>query len=138
MNVIAVVQLDGENLDNAEVGAFANGECRGAVNCINGYYFLTIMGSSVDDMETPFEIRVHHEGQDYVVTELPFISDAVYGSLENPYVIDLNATGIRNVNYDDDDTEWYTLEGFKIGRRPTKSGVYIHRGQKVTVRSMRK
>ena len=53
-------------------------------------------------------------------------------------MIDLNSTGIRDVNFDDDDTEWYTLEGFKIGRRPTKSGVYIHRGQKVTVRSMRK
>ena len=138
MNIIAVVQLDGESLDDAEVGAFANGECRGAVKCIDGYYFLTIMGSSVDDVDTPFELRVYHGGNDYVITDLRFISDAVYGTLEEPYVIDLNSTGIRDVNFDDDDTEWYTLEGFKIGRRPTKSGVYIHRGQKVTVRSMRK
>ena len=120
------------------MGAFANGECRGAVKCIDGYYFITIMGSSVDDVDTPFELRVYHGGNDYVITDLRFISDAVYGTLEEPYVIDLNSTGIRDVNFDDDDTEWYTLEGFKIGRRPTKSGVYIHRGQKVTVRSMRK
>lgn len=135
MNIIAVVQLDGENINDAEVGAFINGECRGTVRCINGYYFLTIMGSATDDMENKVEIRVRKDGKDYVMNSIEFISDAVHGTLEKPYVLDLNATGIKNVIDDDEnDTEWYTLEGFKIGRKPTKQGVYIHRGQKVTVR----
>ena len=135
MNIIAVVQLDGENIEDAEVGAFVNGECRGAINCIHGYYFLTIMGSSVEDLHHQVEILVHKDGKDYWITQMDFISDAVYGTLETPFVLDLNLTGIKNVNFDEeDDSDWYTLEGFKIGRRPTKQGVYIHHGRKVTVK----
>lgn len=135
MNIIAVVRQDGEDVDDAEVGAFVDGECRGTIKWINGYYFLTIMGSSADYANNTVEIRVHKDGKDYVMEEFEFVSDAVYGTLDNPYVLDLSASGIENANYDDeDDTEWYTLEGFKIGRRPMKQGVYIHRGHKVTVR----
>lgn len=50
MNIIAVVQKDGEQLENAEVAAFINGECRGAVHFKDGYYFLTVMGSAADDV----------------------------------------------------------------------------------------
>lgn len=136
MNIIAVVKMDGTLIENAELGAFVNGECRGATECDNGYYFLTILGSSADDIDNRVEIRVCVEGEEYAATSLSFASDAIYGTLENPYVIDLDATAITTVEGyagDDDDNNWYSLQGFKLPHKPKKAGVYIHNGKKVTI-----
>jgi hypothetical protein len=137
MSVLAVVKKDGVNIDNAEVGAFINRECRGAVSCNRGYYFLTILGSTGEDDGKDITIKVYVDGEEYVVpNNLKFFSDRFYGSLDNPYVIDVTATGIRVIDsdaVDDDDAEWFTLQGFKLDRRPTKQGIYIHHGKKVTI-----
>ena len=58
-------------------------------------------------------------------------------SLDEPYVLNLNTTAIRTVKGDEDDTDWYTLQGYKIGKKPTKQGVYIHHGKKVVIREKR-
>ena len=141
MSVLAVVKKDGVNIDNAEVGAFINGECRGAVSCNRDYYFLTILGSTGDDDGKEITIKVYVDGEEYVVpNNLKFSSDRFYGSLDNPYVIDVTATGIRVIDsdaVDDDDAEWFTLQGFKLDRRPTKQGIYIHHGKKVTIMQKR-
>ncbi|MBQ8066386.1 MAG: LamG domain-containing protein [Prevotella sp.] len=137
MIMIAVTVLDGSPVENAEVGAFIGGECRGAVTCKNGYYFLTIMGSSADDQDKTIELRVWHDGEEYIVeNDKHFVSDAAYGTLDEPYVLNLNASsGIRAVNGSPvDDTDWWTLQGFKVGRRPTIPGVYIHHGKTVTIK----
>jgi len=140
MAIIAVVMRDGQPVEDAEVAAFINGECRGAVAFKNGYYFLTVMGSSADDRDATIELRVWHDGQEYVIeNEKRFVSDAAYGTLDEPYVLtlDAEAVGITVVDgfaIDNDDSDWYTLQGFKIGRRPTQPGVYIHRGEKVTIK----
>ena len=136
MNMIAVVKKDGMQIETAEVAAFVNGECRGAIECMDGYYFLTILGSSADDQDAMVEIRVRIDGEEYTVASQPFVSDALFGSLDEPYVLDVDATAIRTVNIDGaaDDDEWYTLQGQKLSRRPMQQGVYIHHGQKVTVR----
>jgi hypothetical protein len=69
---------------------------------------------------------------------LPFISDAAYGTLDEPYVLDVNATAIRSIAADDaTDDNWYTLQGIKIGRKPTQPGVYIHHGKTVTIKRKR-
>ena len=136
MTFIAVVEKDAERVEDAEVAAFVNGECRGAVSIHNGYYFLTVMGSSSDDERSTVELRVWSDGKEYVVeNEKRFVSDSAYGTLEEPYVLNLdNVTGIRTITNDDDDSEWYTLQGFKIAKRPRHAGVYIHRGEKVRVK----
>ena len=136
MNVIAVVKKDGQLTESAEVGAFVNGECRGAIHAESGYYFLTILGSAADDLDAEIEIRVFLDGEEYVVDRMPFVSDAILGTLEDPYVFDIDATAIRSVTTDDeaDDAGWYTLHGHKIGHRPTQQGVYIHNGQKVVIK----
>ena len=138
MNIIAVVKTNGQERDDAEVAAFINGECRGAAGYNSGYYFLTIQGSSVDDAQQEMQLRVFIDGEELVVNDqLRFVSDAFYGSLDEPFVLDIQHQhdGITTVNGFpvDSDTDWYTLQGFKIGRRPTQPGVYIHRGEKVTV-----
>ena len=136
MTFIAVVEKDAERVEDAEVGAFINGECRGAVSIHNGYYFLTVMGSSSDDEHSTVELRVWSDGKEYVIeNEKRFVSDSAYGTLEAPYVLSLdNVTGIRTITDDDDDREWYTLQGFKIAKRPTHQGIYIHHGEKVRVK----
>lgn len=66
-----------------------------------------------------------------------FVSDDNIGTTWEPYVIDLKnvLSGISNITIDDaDDDDWWTLQGFKIGRKPTQPGVYIHHGQKVTIK----
>lgn len=137
MNMIAVVKKDGLLIENAEVAAFVNDECRGAVTFIDGYYFLSILGSSNDDLYSPVEIRVYVDGKEYTnVDTRQFISDGMIGDLDNPYVLDLDATAIRTIAIDEaeDDNEWYTLQGQKLDKRPTQQGVYIHKGEKVVVK----
>ena len=137
---IAVVKKDGQERDDAELGAFIDDECRGAIAFKKVYYFLTVMGSSQDDSQKKMELRVYADGEEYMVDDtLPFISDAFYGSLDEPYVLDLDATAIREISSsaDDDDDDWWSIQGFKIGRKPTKSGVYIHHGRKVTIKRVK-
>jgi len=140
MAVIAVVEKDGNRVEDAEVAAFINGECRGAVSFHKGYYFLTIMGSSSADKDATIELRVWHDGQEFIVeNEKTFVSDAAYGTLEAPYVLRLDnaTTGISTVGISSaDDGEWYTLQGFKLGKRPNVPGVYIHKGKTVVIKNV--
>ena len=140
LSIIAVVKKDGQERDDAELGAFIDDECRGAIAFRKGYYFLTVMGSSQDDSQKKMELRVYADGEEYMVDDtLPFISDAFYGSLDEPYVLDLDASAIREISSsaDDDDDDWWSIQGFKIGRKPTKSGVYIHHGNKVVIKRVK-
>lgn len=136
MNMIAVVKKDGSLVEDAEVAAFVNGECRGAVDYNNGYYFLTVLGSSSEDLNETVEIIVRIGGEEYAVASQPFVSDAFYGSLDEPYVLDVDATAIRTVTFDDidDDEDWFTLQGVKLNHRPSQQGVYLHRGEKVVIK----
>lgn len=140
MIMVAVVEKDGEPVEDAEVGAFIGGECRGAVGCKDGYYFLTILGSAEQDRNTNVELRVWHDGEEHVIeNEKRFVSDAAYGTLENAYVLSLgSSTGISNVSAGAaEDGDYYTLQGFKTDRKPTKAGVYIHNGKKVTIKRVK-
>ncbi|MBR6179709.1 MAG: hypothetical protein IKQ77_00645 [Prevotella sp.] len=140
MNVIAVVQRDGQRLSDAEVAAFVNGECRGAIRANEGseYYFLTVMGSSSDDQGRVVELRVFVDGTEYTVdSKNTFVNDNVLGDLDNPYVLDLDeATGVKVLYSGDDldDEGWYTLQGHKLKKRPSMQGVYIHKGVKVVIK----
>ena len=43
------------------------------------------------------------------------------------------ATGIDAIKTNTDDDAWYTLEGKMQKGQPTKKGIYIHKGKKVSV-----
>ena len=69
-----------------------------------------------------------------------YVSDANIGTSWEPYVIDLSdmLSGISSIAADDsDDGDWWTLQGFKIGRKPTLPGVYIHKGKTVTLKRLK-
>ena len=71
---------------------------------------------------------------------MTYISDVNIGTPWNPYVIDLSEvlTGISTIAADDaDDDDWWSIQGFKIGRKPTQPGVYIHHGKKVTIKRVK-
>ena len=42
-------------------------------------------------------------------------------------------TGIVPVGFDSENGEWYTLQGMKVGKKPSTAGVYIHNGRKVLI-----
>jgi hypothetical protein len=138
-NMTMVIQLkDGDAVvDTCEVAAFIGDECRGATRASeNGLYYLVISGEGAGQ---PITLRTCLNGAiiDIDNTQL-FVSDDNIGTSWNPYVIDLQnlSNGITVVNGlpVDDNTDWWTLQGFKIGRKPTQPGVYIHKGEKVTIK----
>ena len=43
------------------------------------------------------------------------------------------ATGIDTVTTDTADDTWYTLDGKKLNAKPTRKGVYVHRGKKIVM-----
>lgn len=136
-NMTMVIQLkDGETVvDTYEVGAFVGEECRGAVRAnANGLYYLVISGEGSGQAMT---LRTCQNGEIIDIDNTQqFVSDGNIGTSWEPYVIDLGTfTGISNITADDaDDSDWWSLQGFKIGRKPTMPGVYIHHGHKVTIK----
>ena len=45
-----------------------------------------------------------------------------------------DTTGIVPVGVSPEDGEWYTLQGMKVGKKPTTAGVYIHNGRKFVIK----
>lgn len=43
-------------------------------------------------------------------------------------------TGTPTISNTTTDNAWYTLSGMKLGKKPAKSGIYIHQGKKVIIR----
>ena len=137
-NMTMVILLkDGDAVvDTCEVGAFIGDECRGATRASeNGLYYLVISGEGSGQ---PMTLRTCLNGEIIDIDNTQqFVSDYNIGTSWNPYVIDLQNlwNGIYAVGIDDgDDDDWWTLQGFKIGRKPTQPGVYIHKGEKVTIK----
>ena len=139
-NMSMVISLkDGEqSVDTCEVAAYIGGECRGATRANGGLYYLIIAGEGSGQ---PLELRTCINGEMVVIDNTQtYISDVNIGTPWNPYVIDLSEmrTGISTIAADDDnDDDWWTLQGFKIGRKPTQPGVYIHHGNKVTIKRVK-
>jgi len=140
-NMSMVIALkDGEqSVDTCEVAAYIGGDCRGATRANGGLYYLIIAGEGSGH---PIELRTCINGEMVVIDNtLTYISDVNIGTPWQPYVIDLSKvlTGISTIAADDDDndSDWWTLQGFKIGRKPTQPGVYIHHGKKVTIKRVK-
>ena len=104
MSVVTRVMNGNEPVHGVEVGIFAGDECRGAAteehineNTTDGYWFLTIAG----DEAAPLTIKVYDPATGETITvqqTLTYTDDATLGSLDEPYIIQLNAAeGIEDV-----------------------------------------
>ena len=135
MSMVIALKDGEQSVDTCEVAAYIGGECRGATRANGGLYYLIIAGEGSGH---PIELRTCINGETVVIDNaLTFTTDMNIGTPWNPYVIDLNnlPTDIRSIDADDtDDDDWWTLQGFKIGRKPTLPGVYIHHGKKVVIK----
>ena len=140
-NMTMAIQLrDGDAVvDTAEVAAFIGDECRGATRASdNALYYLVISG---DGAGQSMVLRTCIDGKIIDIdNSLMYVSDDNIGTSWDPYVIDLSGlmTGITSVSDSDtDDDDWWSIQGFKIGRKPTQPGVYIHHGKKVTIKRVK-
>ena len=111
MSIIARVMNGDEAVHGVEVGVFAGDECRGAATedgymvndqMVNdfGYWFLTVAG----DEAAPLTIKVYDPATGETITvqqTLTYTDDATLGSLDEPYIIQLNAAeGVEDVQGD--------------------------------------
>jgi hypothetical protein len=138
MTILATLEKDGKLIDNAEVAAFINGECRGNIKGVDGHYFLTVLGISAEDTRKHVALKAWIGGTEYDIDDMGFnfISDASYGSFADGLVnlIIGGDTGINSVTDRDDNAEWYDLQGRKLNGKPTKVGVFIRNRNKEVVK----
>ena len=130
-----VIQLmDGTAVvDTVELAAFVGDECRGATRATNGLYYLIISGEGAGQ---PMTLRTCINDEILIIDDTQlFTSDDNIGTSWEPYVIDLQnlPLGIDTVNTTDDDTDWWTLQGIKLGRKPSQPGIYIHRHKTIVI-----
>ncbi|MBR4633539.1 hypothetical protein IKO50_00860 [bacterium] len=45
-----------------------------------------------------------------------------------------DASGINSVTMDYTPNAWYTIDGIRLGSKPTKPGIYIVNGQKIIIK----
>ncbi|MDL2322663.1 DUF6273 domain-containing protein [Bacteroidales bacterium OttesenSCG-928-A17] len=102
MSVIAVVKRWSTIVNPVEVGVFVDGECRGAQTAgANGLVFLTVAGEG-NNSTLSFKIYEPATGKETSITQtLPYSTDAVVGSIAEPYVIWLEGTGINQVGLEE-------------------------------------
>lgn len=93
MTMIIAVTDQGVALDQAEIGVFADGECRAANQITeSGLAFLTIAGEGIGSL---LEFKVAVNGEMVNCSEqIQYVDDAMIGSLKAPYVIDINPLSI--------------------------------------------
>ena len=131
----AQVMMGGKPVANAEIGVFANGECRAAaITDERGIAYLTILG---DEVET-LTFRVLSENAQVEASEtLTYEQDAVYGSPKRPFIIDLSAaTGIGEIATNAEEKSVYDLQGRKLTPQLSRQnkGIYIVNGKKQVVK----
>ena len=147
-NAIMAVRIvaAGHPLANAELGVFADEECRTAVvTDAEGMAYLTVPGE--DEATLTFKVVVGDQVVD-ATTTVNYQTDGVYGTPQNPMVIDLDeATSIIEHSSLKIEHSVYDLSGRKYNNSQLspdskhstlnsklKSGVYIINGQKKAVK----
>lgn len=89
-------------------------------------FFLTIAG----EKETPVSFAIERAGDIIASTNdvLTYQKNGVSGTPELPTKINFVHSEILPQN------GWYTLQGFKLDKRPTQRGVYIMNGKKIIIK----
>ena len=125
MNMIAAVE--GVELNEGDLlVAYMGTEKVGVAEADEaGHFFLNVAHGGIGQVS----FAVEREGDILAVAPatIGYVADAVMGSIDKPTVINFITT---------DDMKgdgWYNIQGIKLNRRPTQSGVYIHNGKKVTI-----
>ena len=130
-NATMAVQVykDGIILPNAEVGVFADGECRAAAfTGADGKAYLTIPG----DESVTLTFKVADGAEIMVVSDkVNFEADGIYGTPKKPVIFLLGNTPTRvaDVESDAENGQAYDLQGRKVNDGSVK-GIRIIDGKK--------
>jgi len=122
MNITAVVKYAGEEVSTAEVGIFAGSECRASATYNSGYYFITVPGDSA----VVLNVKVHYNDSVYTLSQsIKYQNDAVIGTIDEPYVIELSpkSTSVVTVAADS--------EGDKVEKIMIDNEVFIIRNGEI-------
>ena len=126
MSVSAVVE-GFETEEGDRLIAYANGEVVGVAYEANGAepLYLSIAG----DKPEKIWFAIERDGEIVASTGevMTYKANAVIGSPDQP-------TAINFMKAEYADGQWYSINGMKLQKRPTKSGVYIFNGRKVVVK----
>ena len=133
MNVIA--RIEGIDLQEGDrlVAYGKYGEIRGVAQTDEDeLFFLTVGADTSRAEETGSEVSfaIERDGETVATTSLqmPYVADGVKGSIKEPTVISF--VPIDGLAGDG----WYDLSGRKLQGKPRQKGVYIHNGQRVTIK----
>ena len=125
MSIIAVVNVDDEEMTTYEIGAFSDGECRGSarpvyVDALNRYLlFLTVHGEGNDEITFRYYDVVADEEYDYVANEMIYYSaDATIGTMPEPYALNFGTTNVND----------HTYCSFEVYPNPVDKNNEIHLG----------
>ena len=99
MNVVARIVKDGVGMDDLCLAAFVDGECRGVTTATDdGLYLLTIAGNADEAGKNVYFATVYGGEKVWFAERLQWLSDWIYGDLEQPQVFNLvNTSGVANV-----------------------------------------
>ena len=129
-NMSVVATAEGIDLQEGDrLLAFCKGELRGeaVVGAEPSLFFLTVAG----DAMAPVTLAVERDGKLVAVAEeaMTYVSDSRIGTPEKPTAILFQGADAAS-----DSGEWYSLEGYRMGRKPSHKGIYIYSGKKFIVK----
>ncbi len=99
MNIVARVVKDDIDVTDLCLAAFIDGECRGVATATeDGYYMLTVAGNADEAGKTVHFATIYNGEEVWFSEEFQWLSDWIYGDLDEPQILDLNNTSaIENV-----------------------------------------
>ena len=99
MNIVARIVKDDVEVNDLCLAAFVDGECRGVTTATeDGYYLLTVAGNADEAGKTVRFATIYNGEQRWFSEQLQWLSDWIYGDLDEPQILDLNNTSaIENV-----------------------------------------
>ena len=99
MNVVARIVNGDAEVNDLCLAAFVDDECRGASYATeDGLYMLTIAGNADEAGKTVRFATVYNGEVVWFDEKLQWLSDWIYGDLDEPQVFKLNTSGISDVN----------------------------------------
>lgn len=139
MSIIALVKEKGEPVakGNLLVTAMVGDELRGVGKIVNGKYYLTVYGTTGEDVE--FFIENEETGDKTEIAETMNFREDLIGNRKSPYILDLDfATGIDAIFAHGKIVKVYNLQGILMDGFATRksmeklpAGVYIVNGKKL-------
>ncbi len=106
MSIIAVVNMDGKEMTDYEIGAFSDGECRGSARPVyvevfdRHLLFLTVHGEGNEEITFRYYDVVADEEYEYSAEEVFYYeADATIGTMPEPYTLNFGTMSVNDHTY---------------------------------------